>query len=374
MTLFIFVLLLALAGLVLLASLILARAFARRVVLPRSRTLIPASFSDTSVTLPRADSTEMPGEYGFWIDGGERHVRVGEVISSHEGTVTRAINRVTPQGLPLAAEGRWTGHAFASPEELGRPFFEVEVAGPLGVCPAWRFPGDPDGEVWAVHIHGIWSSRTSVLRSVAAFPSTITSLVVSYRADGEGPSTLNGAASLGSTEWRDVEAALAYAKANGAKRLILVGWSMGAAISLQLSERSAFRDLIHGLILVSPAVNPREVICYWATKYRLPRAAGRLAVATLGSRLLYRWVGVPEPIDFGSLDWIRPDRQLTVPALVIHSEGDQDIPLEHSQQFVAAHASQASIEVFEPAGHGMEWNRQPERFSQAISEWLDTLR
>ncbi|WP_457826784.1 alpha/beta hydrolase family protein, partial [Staphylococcus aureus] len=61
----------------------------------------------------------------------------------------------------------------------------------------------------------------------------ITSLLVSYRNDGEAPRSRTGTYALGATEWRDVDAAIGYARRQGARRVLLMGWSMGGAIVLQ---------------------------------------------------------------------------------------------------------------------------------------------
>ncbi|MGR6901659.1 hypothetical protein [Glutamicibacter sp. BSL13] len=50
-----------------------------------------------------------------------------------------------------------------------------------------------------------------------------TSLVVSYRYDGEGPLLGNGRSTLGVTEVEDVDAAIGYAIRRGAERIVLFG-------------------------------------------------------------------------------------------------------------------------------------------------------
>ena len=63
---------------------------------------------------------------------------------------------------------------------------------------------------------------------------------------------------LGATEWRDVDAAVGFARRRGAKRVVLMGWSMGGAIALQVALNSAHRHLIGGLILESPVIDWRD--------------------------------------------------------------------------------------------------------------------
>jgi len=79
-----------------------------------------------------------------------------------------------------------------------------------------------------------------------------TSLIISYRNDGEGPRLGNERSTLGFTEAEDAEAAVDYAVQNGAQRIVLFGWSMGAAIALQVASRTLERGVIVGLVLESP--------------------------------------------------------------------------------------------------------------------------
>ncbi len=340
--------------------------------------MIPVTFSSDgkTVALPASDLVRQPGDYGLWVaDPVSQHVRVTDVLheQAQGDSVVREVLAAVPE-LRGAAVGRWTGHAFGGPEDLALPYSEVVVPSPAGACPAWVFPGDERSSTWAIHIHGIWSSRTSVLRSVASIADTgVTSLTASYRADGEGPSTLNRTAMLGSTEWIDVEAAIEYAVACGAEEIVLVGWSMGAAIALLLSERSKHRNLITSLILICPATDTRETLRYWATRSKLPRAAGSLAAWALGSRVFSRSIGISEPIDFNELDWTTPGR-LKVPALVIHSPGDNDVPFEQTLSFAKSQSPYVVLEKFPPAAHGMEWNIDPTRFRTVVESWVLTER
>ncbi|WP_197671750.1 alpha/beta hydrolase family protein [Devriesea agamarum] len=58
------------------------------------------------------------------------------------------------------------------------------------------------------------------------------SLILSYRNTAEGPRVGTGRTTLGHTETTDVDEAIGYAIRRGAQRIVLFGWSMGAAIDL----------------------------------------------------------------------------------------------------------------------------------------------
>jgi dienelactone hydrolase len=63
----------------------------------------------------------------------------------------------------------------------------------------------------------------------------LSSFVVAHRNDGEGPTVVTGRSTLATLEADDVREAVRHALQRGARRVVLFGWSMGAAISLQLA-------------------------------------------------------------------------------------------------------------------------------------------
>ena len=77
-------------------------------------------------------------------------------------------------------------HLYATPQEAGLDARDIVITTPGGRCPAWRIDGDPS--TWAIHIHGLGSTRAGTLRGVlAATELGYTSLVVTYRNTEEGP-------------------------------------------------------------------------------------------------------------------------------------------------------------------------------------------
>lgn len=273
--------------------------------------------------------------------------------------------------------GGWTGHVHPDPEALSLRFREVQVPVAGGVAPAWEI--EPGGRgrsaTWAVHIHGVGATRAGALGAVAATDALgMTSLVVSYRGDGEAPDADGGRlSSLGMREWSDVDAAIGHARDHGAERIVLVGWSLGAAIALQLTERSAHRDAIDRLVLVGPVTDGRAAIRQCARERRLPGWIAASAIRALSDERRSRRVGLPEPIDFARLDWTRPER-LTVPALVIHAPGDRQVP--HSSSVLFAMANPALVRLIEspPAERGREDDVDPQWFTDAVVEFLSAAR
>lgn len=332
----------------------------------------------TVVTLTANIHTRQAGVFGLWFDGAARHEIIGEIIHRTARSVTRRILTPHDTPIPRTTTAVWTGHIYRGPQVLDPEFTEVQIPVAGGHAPAWRLAppisgpsisGPSAAATWAIHIHGIRSSRITALRTVpAAHALGYTSLVASFRGDGDAPATPNGYSSLGQREWEDVDAALGYAVENGAKAIVLFGWSMGATIALLLSERSQHRHLIERIVLIGPPTNWSAVIRYGATQVRLPGVLGRLAALTLSDPSLSELAGLPEPIDVDALDWTSQKR-LTRPTLVIHSSADRKIPLSLTHRFAAKHPGLVDVVDVPGAQHGCEFNLSPETFTRAIADW-----
>ncbi|MBP2437893.1 alpha/beta hydrolase family protein [Microbacterium amylolyticum] len=348
----------------------LGYAFARRVVGTRSRLRAKViEISEHDVVLAATPKTLHPGRFGLWTP--TDHLLVGDVTCHDERRkrVTRSILARNP--VPEdSSRNIWEGDVFHSPEAIG-PASDVSFPGPDGThLPAWRI--GPSAERWAIHIHGIRANRINALRTVPALVEAgYTSLVVSYRGDNEGPRMNRDAATLGLTEWKDIEAAIAYARSNGATKIVLIGWSMGASLALLAAEHAADRALVSAAVLISPALEWRQTITRSATRMGLPlpSACSALAQFFLSRRPFSDLVGLSRPIDFRVLDWTRPER-IRIPTLIIHSPGDRTVPLEVSHQVAEANPQTVTLHLAPTADHAWEYNVAPEKFTKTISQWL----
>ncbi len=346
---------------------------AHRVVGQRNPKLVRIhAISGHSVILDINAKTSRAGEFGLWIDRTGAHIRVGGIVrlDKDAGTVERTVLRTIGKSIG-ARQGRWTGHVFATPHDIGVNHREVSIGIAGGTAPAWLFePPSSRGEIWSIHIHGIRTSRVTALRTIpVALEAGHVALVPSFRGDGDGPPTAKGISTLAQTEWSDVEAAVAYAAHNGAKSIILFGWSMGAGIALLLSERSSYRNLISGLVLIAPATDWRSIICAGVARAQLPSVLGNLTARTLESALLSKLVGLPVPLNLDALDWVSAPR-LSKPCLVIHSAGDTEIPLGLSRRFRQVNAETVELVEFPAADHACEYNVDHQRFNDTIASWL----
>ncbi|RPE82529.1 hypothetical protein EDF28_2409 [Curtobacterium sp. PhB137] len=362
------------------AFLLVVRKVVGKIVLPGGDRWTPVlETTDDSIRLPITDDTVRPGEYGLWHDG-TGHTTVGPVLDVDEaaGTVRRAVVRTTGD---VSTRVRWSGHVHPDPAAMDVDWAEVDLATPVGPAPAWVIrPGGPEAApatdapaaTWAVHVHGIRTTRVTALRTVpAALEAGWTSIVPSFRGDGEAP--WQGRAShLGAREWPDVEAALDHAVANGAERLVIVGWSMGATITHELLARSAHRDRFVGLVLVSPALDWATTVRSQAGRAGLPGFVVGAALRAMALPLVCRLVGLRSPVDVRALSWLHAPRSLP-PTLLIHSSGDTTVPFAVSREFADAHPDTVTLAVSEPAEHAWERNVDAVWFDSTITNWARSL-
>lgn len=326
------------------------------------------------LVLDRTRQTAARGAYNLWFETGE-WVRISdEVLDRGSDQIARVVTDAANDLLPSAGDRfSWSGIYFANPADAGLSAREIPINTPAGAASAWLIEGEEDRATWAIHIHGLGSSRAGTLRGAQiAAEMGFTSLVISYRNDGEGPRFGTGRSMLGFTEAEDTEAAVDYAIQNGAQRIVLFGWSMGAAIALRVASRMRDPGVVAGLVLDSPVLDWAEVIKANCARSGLPAAAGYLATPWLMLGWLARMVGLPGSIPLREFDWVRRAEELTVPMLILHSARDDSAPINVSEALRDRRPDLVQLESFD-AGHTLAWNSDRTRWRSAVSSWLSDL-
>lgn len=351
---------------------------ARRVVRPAARAvdtkILDVDVAAQTITLARTPDTVLPGRYGLFTTGATDYLKIGSVLSSDDTGVKRKLLTEVEGDMHLAPEASFSGWYFQRPGELHLPFSQEHVRTAVGHCPAWLFPGGVDGatgDTWVIQVHGRGTTRSECLRAVPVFHALgITTLVVSYRNDGDAPRTRTGSYALGATEWRDVDAAVSWALAHGAARIILMGWSMGGAIALQVALGSAHRERISGLILESPVVDWRTVLLYQGRALGLPAPVTGLAIEALRADWAAPATQAEGGIPFDRLDMVARAGELRHPTLILHSDDDGFVPSTASHLLAAARPDLVEMQAFTTARHTKLWNYDQERWTDAIRDWV----
>jgi pimeloyl-ACP methyl ester carboxylesterase len=356
--------------------------FARRVLTPepeKPEDVEVVEVRDGSVVLGATAETVVPGRYGLWLDDGAGHVRlgdpVGDVPPPGTGTVERELLGVDA-GAVHPGPARWNQYFFrGSPSEaLGVPTGHLTVTGELGPMPAWLVPPahrDDPGDRWAVLVHGRGATREECLRAVPPLRAAgWTCLVPTYRNDDGVPAGPDGRYNLGLSEWRDVEAAVRLAVDAGAREVVLVGWSMGGAIVLQLLSRSPLAGVVSRVVLDAPVVDWSDVIRHHARLNHVPVPIATLATRLMGRRGARRLVGVHDPLDVAQTDWVARAGELRHRLLLVHSADDEFVPVGPSRALADARPDLVTYEEWQVARHTKEWNTDPERWERVVTDFV----
>ncbi|MFT4156907.1 MAG: alpha/beta fold hydrolase [Microbacterium sp.] len=324
-----------------------------------------------TIELQRTLDTELPGRYGLFTTGTYGYVKLGAVLSADASKVRRKLLTQIEPGAKVDRDANFSGWYYATPSELHLRWENVLIGSPAGPCPAWFFPGE--SSTWVIQVHGRGAMRAECLRAVPVLHAAgLPNLVVSYRNDGEAPRSRAGAYALGTAEWRDVDAAISYALRHGAEKVILMGWSMGGAISLQVAVNSASRERIVGLILESPVVDWRTVLRFQARAAGLRAPLPDLAMGALQVPLTARLSGADEAISFDRLDMVARAEELEAPILILHSDDDGFVPADASHALQRARPDLVTMPRFTVARHTKIWNYDQSGWSAAITDWLST--
>ena len=351
--------------------------FARRVLTPdreRPDDTEVLAVDDHTVTLGITADTVVPGRYGLWLDGTDGHCRLGDVVELDEerGRVTRELLGVD-FGHLTPGFARWNQYYYGSPPDrsLGLPTQHVEVLTELGPMPAWLVEAEQPTDRWAILVHGRGARREECLRGIIPLrDSGINVLVPSYRNDPGAPSGPDGRYNLGLSEWRDIEDAALYAVQQGARELVLVGWSMGGAIVLQTLDRSWLTGHVSHVILDAPVIDWNDVLSHHAREHGVPAPVGTLSRTLMGRRWARRLVGVHDPVDVAKTNWVARADELRHRMLLIHSVDDEFVPVGPSERLAEARPDLVRFEPWETARHTKEWNTDPERWETAVREFV----
>jgi hypothetical protein len=187
-------------------------------------------------------------------------------------------------------------------------------------------------------------------------------MVVSYRNDSAACSDPSGRAHFGHREWRDLEAAVAVAVDEGARKIILGGMSLGGAIIATFLRRSALADCVVAAILDAPALNWGPILRAVARARRVPEwlVPPAMAVASWRAR-----------IDWTTLNHIGAAERLTAPVLLVHGDSDPVVPVELSDAYAAAEPELITYLRVAGAGHVSAWNMATQQYESALSAFLD---
>jgi uncharacterized protein len=326
--------------------------------------VVSAPSAEGLIRLSRNSDTQLPGQYGLDWAGGDG--LVGSITATTATTVTRTFTprHGSPAAGTLVGIDRYDYRGDPG-TALGMAFQQISIHAQVGDLPGWYVPASASStgsSTWVVFVHGHDASRQESLRYLRFLHARgLPVLVPSYRNDAGVPASPDHHSHLGDTEWRDVESAMRWALGHGAHDVVLFGWSMGAAISLQLVDRSPVRDAVRALVLDSPVLDWRSVLDYQGDLRGLPRPLTAVAIRLIEARL---------GVDLNRFDWVSRAATLTRPMFIVASSSDTYVPDGPSRALARARPDLVTYLDVPGADHTRAWNVDPARYEAAVGRWM----
>ncbi len=319
------------------------------------------SVDGDEVTLALDEETRLPGRHALlWDDG---LAQLGEQVAVDEdaGTVTFTVENVRGDLAP-SVEAAWYAWFYeGTPDDLGLAYEDVAIPSPAGELPAWSLPGDSD--TWVIAVHGANGDREEALRALPTLVEAgLPTVVLRYRND-PGVPTDDDLLRLGSAEWQEVEAAMAWAREQGAQRFVLYGWSMGGAIVMQALDRAEGRDLVDAVVLDGPVLDWTATLRLQAQDRGLPTVLADVAAQVTEWRL---------SMEFDDFDWVARADEIAVPVLAFHGPDDTYVAWEPTRDVAAARPDVVTFVQVDGAGHTRSWNADPAAYADALQQFLET--
>ncbi len=280
--------------------------------------------------------------------------QLGTAVTVSGGVVTRPLT-VTSGLAPRPGQAAALSNAYylGDPgKALGIPVRDVVVHGPLGALPAWYFPGR--GDTFVIAVHGQNGARKDVLRLTGiAHQQGFPVLAITYRNDLGVARDPSGYLGYGQTEWPDLQAAVQWSLAHGARHIILAGQSMGAAIVASFLQHSPLAPRVTRVVFDAPMLDLGAVVDYGASQRSLPVIGGvpgplvwtakQIASARFG-------------VDWAATNYLANPSWLKAPALVMQGSADKTVPVSVSATLKQLKPSLVTVAIFPGAGHLESWN------------------
>jgi uncharacterized protein len=344
---------------------------AKRAAKPTYNLTVAAVTPQTVTLRVPADPGQLltPGVWGVqWPTG---YGQVTRIVARDDATVTRDFRQMT--GAPLAAGTSVALDNKAFPTDprvgLGIPQHDVAYRGPLGSYPAWFVPGPR--HTWAILLHGNSMDRLDTIKIVPTLHRLgLPVLLISYRNDAGAPEDPSGMLRYGQTEWRDLAAAVQYALSHGARRVVLVGYSMGGGIAANFLERSPLATRVSGVILDSPMMDFSRAVDLGAARQRLPLVGLPLPQSLTD---VAKWIaGRRYGVDWTSLDYLKGAAKIHTPILLFQGTADATVPAATSDELARIAPGVSYVRV-RGADHLDSWNLDPARYDAAVRAFVASV-
>jgi pimeloyl-ACP methyl ester carboxylesterase len=214
----------------------------------------------------------------------------------------------------------------------------------------WDVRGECDNGPCFVMTHGWGDSKVGALSRIAALRS-VGSRFIAWDLRGHGES--GGSSTLGAIEHDDLMQLITQIRTESP--LVLMGWSMGAGISMEVAARHPIG--VHAVVSEAPyrlAVTPaRNMLKGMGLPAGLNLSTALCIIGMCSKRSFFG--GDPQPFD--RCFW---SGALTCPLLVLHGDCDEISPIEDGRDIAGA-AKRGTFVTMEGIGHDGMWTNSTSR-------------
>jgi pimeloyl-ACP methyl ester carboxylesterase len=333
---------------------------AAAVVTPgREFPIVVRSVDGSRITLTRTEDTERSIPLALIWPGG--HALLGPVLAVERTTVVRELAEVHRGTCRAGVRAYSSSFVYDGDPAAahGLAFTAEAIPGKGGDLPAWLVPG-ADAGTWVIAVHGRGAHRGEALRALPTIHAAgATTLIVTYRNDDDAPRSPDGFYHLGATEWRDLLTAVEFARSRGAERIVLYGWSMGGAITLNALRHADLPDVI-ALIMDCPVIDWTATLRMQAARMRLPAPLTWAALRLVEQRIRLRLSG----LDFRRFP-------VPVPTLLFLDGDDQLVAPGPTREFAAANPGRVKLVETSGGGHVRSWNVARDRYEAELAAFLE---
>lgn len=244
---------------------------------------------------------------------------------------------------------------------------EVSYSSALGEFEAWHLPAQMS--TWVIHVHGKGATPAEAKHLFAPIQQAgYAQLAITYRNDHGQPVDPSGFYQYGSSEWEEIEGAVEFARSNGARSIVLSGFSTGASHILAFLYRNHL-DVIKGLIFDSPNIDFAETVNFNAAQRDMPLVPMKVppTIAQVAKFITSLRIGV----NWKSIDYVdKAEGSLRVPVLIHHGTSDQSVPFTQSVEFAQHNSELVRLVQVPDAGHVSSHEMDPEGYVTNVLAFL----